>query len=34
MQKTVTIFGGSGFLGRYIVHQLAKEGYLIRVCLP
>ena len=31
MQKTVTIFGGSGFLGRYIVGQLAKEGYLIRV---
>ena len=27
----VTIFGGSGFLGRYIVRQLASKGYFIRV---
>ena len=26
----VTIFGGSGFLGRYIVSQLASKGYFIR----
>jgi len=29
--KLVTIFGGSGFLGRYIVRQLASKGYFIRV---
>ncbi len=28
---SVTIFGGSGFLGRYIVNRLAKQGYLINV---
>ena len=27
----VTIFGGSGFLGRYLVRQLASKGYFIRV---
>ena len=27
----VTIFGGSGFLGRYVVRQLASKGYFIRV---
>ncbi len=27
----VTVFGGSGFLGRYIVRQLASKGYFIRV---
>ena len=27
----VTIFGGSGFLGRYVVRQLANKGYFIRV---
>jgi NADH dehydrogenase len=27
----VTIIGGSGFLGRYIVQQLAEAGYRIRV---
>ncbi len=26
----VTIFGGSGFLGRYLVRQLASKGYFIR----
>lgn len=29
--KTVTIFGGTGFVGRYIVARLAKMGALIRV---
>ena len=27
----VTIFGGSGFLGRYLVRQLASNGHFIRV---
>jgi NADH dehydrogenase len=29
--KLVTIFGGSGFLGRHIVQALARRRYLIRV---
>ena len=29
--KTVTIFGASGFLGRYIVALLSKKGFLIKV---
>jgi uncharacterized protein YbjT (DUF2867 family) len=28
---TITIFGGTGFLGRYIVNRLAKLGYIINV---
>ena len=31
--KLVTIFGGSGFIGRYVVHSLAKRGYRIRVAV-
>ncbi len=27
----VTVFGGSGFLGRYVVRQLASRGYFVRV---
>ncbi|MEP6356034.1 MAG: complex I NDUFA9 subunit family protein [Hyphomicrobiales bacterium] len=30
-QKLVTIFGGSGFIGRYVVKALAERGYRIRV---
>ena len=30
-QKIVTIFGGTGFVGRYIVHDLAKTGAIIKV---
>ena len=29
--KQVTVFGGSGFVGRAIVRALAQEGYLVRV---
>ncbi len=29
--KLVTVFGGSGFIGRYIVGSLAKRGYRVRV---
>jgi len=28
---SATIFGGSGFLGRYVVHELARSGIAIRV---
>ncbi len=30
-QQTVTVFGGSGFLGRYVVSRLAERGYRILV---
>ena len=30
-QQTVTVFGGSGFLGRYVVSALAQRGYRILV---
>ncbi|MBO6813839.1 MAG: complex I NDUFA9 subunit family protein [Rhizobiaceae bacterium] len=31
--KLVTIFGGSGFVGRYVVRELANRGYRIRVAV-
>jgi uncharacterized protein YbjT (DUF2867 family) len=30
-QQLVTVFGGSGFLGRYVVRALAKRGYRVLV---
>ena len=27
--KTVVIFGGSGFVGKHIIPQIAKNGYKI-----
>jgi len=31
--KLVTVFGGSGFLGRYVVEKLTKRGYRVRVAV-
>ncbi|PWE33594.1 complex I NDUFA9 subunit family protein [Maritimibacter sp. 55A14] len=33
MSKLVTIFGGSGFVGRYITQRLAHEGWRVRVAV-
>lgn len=33
MQKLVTIYGGSGFVGRYIARRMAKEGWRVRVAV-
>ncbi len=31
--ELVTVFGGSGFIGRYVVGALAKRGYRVRVAV-
>lgn len=33
MARLVTIFGGSGFLGRYIARRMAQEGWRVRVAV-
>jgi len=33
MSKLVTIFGGSGFVGRYIARRMAKKGWRVRVAV-
>ncbi len=33
MSQLVTIFGGSGFVGRYIARRLAKQGWRVRVAV-
>ncbi|NHN88945.1 complex I NDUFA9 subunit family protein [Acetobacter conturbans] len=30
-RKTATVFGGSGFLGKYVTRKLAADGYAVRV---
>ena len=33
MSKLVTIYGGSGFVGRYIAQKMAREGWRVRVAV-
>ncbi|MCH2547574.1 MAG: NmrA family NAD(P)-binding protein, partial [Alphaproteobacteria bacterium] len=30
-QQVVTVVGGTGFLGRYVVRELTKAGFTVRV---
>ena len=32
-RRIVTVFGGSGFLGRYVVKRLVKTGHIVRVAV-
>ncbi|MGB3279816.1 MAG: SDR family NAD(P)-dependent oxidoreductase, partial [Pseudorhodobacter sp.] len=33
MSKLVTIYGGSGFVGRYIARRMAKAGWRVRIAV-
>ena len=33
MAKLVTIYGGSGFVGRHVARQMAKRGWRVRIAV-